>query len=163
MLSVINTSRVELQTVISNICSDNVRFTTFLTASLEISLHISYLFPDIKPIRDHQHKRKRHTSALKGRYKDGRESTKNEKVYEIIKKRGNDFVNNVDVTDNLRTFSKQEYFKLPQAYRTMLQSLPQRQKFKRSRTSETSSTTTITNHPQALTQADISAIINGVT
>ena len=44
----------------------------------------------------------------------------------------------------------------------MLQSLSERQNFNRSRTSETSSTTATTNHPQALAQVDISAIVNGV-
>ena len=161
MLSAINTSSIELRTVITNIRSDNVRFPTFLAASAEIAKHISYLFPDIKPSRDHQHRRKRHASALKGGYKGG-DSRRHEKGYKIIKKNGKDYVNNVDVTDNLRTFNKKEYFKLPQAYKKMLQSLPERQKYKRPRTSENSSTTTTTPPPQALAQADIGAIVNGV-
>ena len=42
----------------------------------------------------------------------------------------------------------------------MLHNLPERQKFKRTKTSNTSATTT--NPPQGLAQADISAIVNGL-
>ena len=118
MLSEINTNSVKPRTVMINIHSDNVRFPTFLMASAEISKHIAYLFPDIKPSRESQHKRNCHTSSLKGWYKGG-DSRRHENGYKIIKKNRKSYVNNVDVTDNLRTFSKKEYFKLPQAYKTM--------------------------------------------
>ena len=42
----------------------------------------------------------------------------------------------------------------------MLHNLPERQKFKRTKTSNTSATTT--NPPQGLARADISTIVNGV-
>lgn len=135
------------------IYSDNTRFSNFLTTSAEIAKYISYLFPDIKPSRNHQHSRKCHTSVLKGEYQ------KSEKGYIIIKKWGKDPTNNVDVTDNLRAFNKKEYFKLPQAYWTMLHMWLERQKFKRTKTSETSAITT-TNNPQGLAVADIGALLN---
>ena len=57
MLSAIDTSSIELITVITNICSDYVHFPNFLTMSAEIAKHIAYLFPEIKTGREYQHRR----------------------------------------------------------------------------------------------------------
>ena len=163
MLSVINTSSIKLRTIITNIRSDSVNFPTFLTASAEIAKHIAYLFfghqgwswlPIQKEVPSLGVKR----MISKGGY-HGNDNRDGEKGYTLIQKEGKDYVNGVDLTDNLRAFNKQEYFKLPQAYCTMLHNLPERQKYKKNRTSDTSATNTTF---QGLAQVNIGAIVNGV-
>ena len=97
----------------------------------------------------------------KGGY-HGNDNRDGEKGYTLIQKEGKDYVNGVDLTDNLRAFNKQEYFKLPQAYCTMLHNLPERHTYKKNRISDTSTTSTTSVTLQSSAQANIGAIVNGV-
>ena len=142
-----------LQTVGTQIRSDPLRFNSFNAVTSEFAKHIAYL----NPVKD--------TKTGDGKHRSKRRAASGKTGNKIVTKNGKKFCNGVDVTDQLRSFSKIEWDKLSKEFKTELFNNPDRKNNskKRKLNSTTSATATIANTTSgALSEAAIGAVVSGV-
>ena len=161
LLRRIKSSSNELSQVVTLIRTDTVKYNTFIKATQELAKHVAILYPEVSYSGNGRHKRKIHLTKNSGGGSSGSGGTG--ESHKIITKNGKSYCNNIDVTEQTRSFSSKEWKALPFSFKKILFNNPNRKKnSKKQKTEderETSSATTVTN---PLNNNTIGRIISGV-
>ena len=119
LLDRIKTTNQMLLTCITAIRMDFTKYSTFDIAATEISTQIATIFPAKSGAGGPgRHRGKRNAADM---HRGGRGGG-----YKIVRQNGRELVNGVDVTDRTREFPKEDWLKLPKAFRTVLNKMPER-------------------------------------
>ena len=155
LLRRIKSSSNELSQVITLIRTDTVKYDTFIKATQELAKHVAILFPEVPHNGNGRHKRKVNATRTSAGKPNGSGSHK------ITSKNGKSYCNNVDVTDQTRSFSSKEWKALPYSFKKILFNNPNRKNNKKQKTgNERDVSTAETNNP--MDNNTLSRIINGV-
>ena len=120
LLRRIKSSSNELAQVVTLIRTDTTKYDTFLKATQELAKHVAILFPAVTHTGNGRHKRKVSSTKTSGKGSGA--------SHKIITKNGKSYCNNVDVTDQTRSFSSKEWKALPYSFKKILFSNPNRKK-----------------------------------
>ena len=152
LLRRIKSSSNELAQVVTLIRTDTAKYDTFIRATQELSKHVAILFPDVPHSGNGRHKRKVNSTKTSGKGSGG--------SHKIITKNGKSYCNNIDVTDQTRSFSSKEWKALPYSFKKILFNNPSRKKKQKTGDDREASSAETTATP--LDNNTIGRIVSGV-
>ena len=153
LLRKMKTNNHELRNVSTLIRQDPVKYNTFMKATQEYAKFVAFMFPEEGASDGNgRHKRKqRSVNSLRG----GKKSN-----YNTTKKNGKTYCNGIDISDQTRTFSPDEWKKLPYSFKKELYNNKDRQAKKPKR--DTSSVETGNTENSSTSDVTVSRIISGI-
>ena len=147
----IKSNNSDLSSVIVLLRTNTEKCNTFIKVHQELAKHVAILFPTSSFNGSGKHPHKRKVSATN--------ATTRNKSHKIVTKDGIKYCNNIDVTDQTRSFTSKEWKALPYSFKEVLFKDPNRKKRK---TTDNRTSSDVTTKNSTLNDETLGRIISGV-